>query len=835
MQFPLPAAFGFLGLVPYILGGPQSKLAQAQVLPELGLGTHVTSQTAQDFTITGGTLRGEVLFHGFAQFDIPTAGSVRFDLENQAVSTLVGRVSGGKLSQVDGLLTMDNALGNVDVFLLNPSGIQFGPNARLDLPGSFVATTATAVQFDEGGFAATADSAVPLLTVSTPTGLQFGDQSGNIAVQGMGHALSQMTLLGPIYETAKVEGLQVQPSRSLLLLGSSVDLQGGVLSAEQGRIELGAIAGPRTVNLELTDTGWQNHYSVQDQAVSGIVGRQETALPAGTIRLAGRSLLNLTGATAGSAKLAGQNIELTDASLIWGQSRGFQAGPTGQIALIADDTIRIVGTDEDVVVRSGVLYETLGAIRSGDIDLQSKNLLLLNGAAINSLGYSLAGTGNITANVSDLLQIEGVAPKDFRIGSVLGIGSLLGGTVGNVEIDASQIRLLEGGVISALNAGEAMGGEIEIKADAIEVSGRIPESNLPSSISVTTFGKGDGGDIRIETGSLQIQNRGNIASSASAEGNGGVIVIQARDFVEILEPSQENFSASITASTSADFGLIRDLIRLPDRPSGNAGSVSISAPIVRLDGGVISVQANGSGDAGDVQLSGNELLIRDNSRVQAQTRQGSGGNINLDFESLLLAQRDSLISAGAGGLGDGGNISIRSPLVLAIENSDIVADAVDGDGGVIAIRSQALFGAKSRSLQTKESDITANSQSGNAGEVAISTFDESITGVQQSVPMLVTSETVSLTRCVNEDEDQFVVSGTGGLPSSPVNNLATVVLWQDGRGDLGSVEALEVEPLRGLQEAGAILKLGETGQVQLVAREVAVQQRGVAASVACHH
>jgi len=792
----------------------------------------VTSQMAQDFNITGGRLRGEVLFHGFEQLDVPTGGSVAFDLENQGISTLIGRVSGGKSSEIDGLLTIRNAAGTVDVFLLNPSGIQFGPNARLDLPGSFVATTATAVQFDDVVFSTTADSSVPLLKVSAPTGLQLGDSSGSIAVRGTGHALSQFTLLGPIYEQSPVDGLQVKPSHSLLLLGSSVDLQGGVLSAEQGRIELGAIAGAATVNLEPTETGWQTHDSVQ--AVPGDAVGRETALPAGTIRLAERSLLNLTGATVGSAKLAGQNIEFTDASLIWGQSRGFQDGPRGRIALLADDTIRVVGTDEDALVRSGVFYETLGSIRSGNIDLESKKLLLVDGASINSRSYSFAGSGDIRANVSELLRIEGIAPQDPRIGSALATGSLLGGTAGNIEVDASQIQLLEGGGISALNAGEAVGGEIFVKADAIEISGRIPETNLPSSISVTTFGQGDGGDILIETGRLKVTERANISSSASAEGNGGKITIRARDSVEIVDQPQQRFPATITASTTSDLGAIRELIRLPEIPSGNAGSISISAPTIRLDQGVVTVRADGSGDAGNIQLSGDELLIQNRSRIQAQTQQGSGGNITLDFESRLVAQQDSLISAESGGGGDGGNILIQSPLVLAIDNSDIVADAVDGDGGVISIRSQALLGAKSRLLRTKGSDITANSQSGNSGKVTVSTFDESITEVQQPVPMLATGETVSLTRCVNDNEDQFVVSGTGGLPPSPVNNLATVVLWQDGRGDLGNVDvqALHQSESR-VQEAGAILKRGSAGQIELVAGRNAAQQRGFTAPVAC--
>src|SRR2546426_62079 len=47
---------------------------------------------------------------------------------------------GGNVSQIDGLLKSEIAGANL--YLLNPSGVMFGPNARLDVRGSFHVSTA---------------------------------------------------------------------------------------------------------------------------------------------------------------------------------------------------------------------------------------------------------------------------------------------------------------------------------------------------------------------------------------------------------------------------------------------------------------------------------------------------------------------------------------------------------------------------------------------------------------------------------------------------------------------------------------------------------------------
>jgi filamentous hemagglutinin family protein len=112
-----------------------SSSVNAQVIPDGTLKTTV-SQSGNNFTITNGDRVGNNLFHSFSQFSIPSKGSAFFNNASD-IQNIFSRVTGGSVSNIDGLI---QANGSANLFLLNPSGIIFGPNAKLDISGSFVAT-----------------------------------------------------------------------------------------------------------------------------------------------------------------------------------------------------------------------------------------------------------------------------------------------------------------------------------------------------------------------------------------------------------------------------------------------------------------------------------------------------------------------------------------------------------------------------------------------------------------------------------------------------------------------------------------------------------------------
>jgi len=134
------------------------------------------------------------------------------------------------ISTVDGLIKTAEP---VDVFLLNPNGIIFGPSAELSIEGSFVASTASRLQFADNSVL-DADAVAPSqLTVSVPIGLQLTPSSGTIQVQNAGHSLSTTGNSSNFDASSTASGLATSAGNTLALVGNGVLLEGGKAKQSQ--------------------------------------------------------------------------------------------------------------------------------------------------------------------------------------------------------------------------------------------------------------------------------------------------------------------------------------------------------------------------------------------------------------------------------------------------------------------------------------------------------------------------------------------------------------------------------------------------------------------------
>jgi filamentous hemagglutinin family protein len=117
-----------------------------------------------------GRVRGKNLFHSFERFDVPSRGRVTFT-GPAGLDNVVSRVTGDEPSSIDG--TLASRVPGADVYLVNPSGIVFGPNARLDVPGSFHASTADELRFSDGVAFSASDPGRGGLSVAKPEAFGF--------------------------------------------------------------------------------------------------------------------------------------------------------------------------------------------------------------------------------------------------------------------------------------------------------------------------------------------------------------------------------------------------------------------------------------------------------------------------------------------------------------------------------------------------------------------------------------------------------------------------------------------------------------------------------------
>ncbi len=749
---------------------------EAQVVPDSSLNTSV-STVGNNFTITTGRPVGSNLFHSFQQFSVSTGGSATFDLVNTPnISTIFSRVTGGRASNIDGVIRTVNSNTPVSLFLLNPAGILFGPNARLDIGGSFIGTTANSIKFADGTeLGATDLTTTPLLTMSVPIGLQMGPNSGAIQVQGAGHVLiTQHPIFTPYGQTAPPSGLAVPPSQTLALLGGAIDLDGGVLTAPSGQIELGSVV-TGTVGLRVAPMGLGFSYT----AVTRF----------GDVQLRGRSLGDVSGSNAGSIQIQGRNISLQDGSVLWVQNRGLQ--PAGTLRVTATETLKVGGASSDQSIVSSLRNETVAPGAGGEIQLSAAQIEISDGGSVLTKTYSDATGGTIDLTTTNLV-VQGYLPQAPDIFSGVAALTLGEGRSGDLRVATHEMAVQAGGYVGTGSIGPGQGGNVTVQATAITVDGVTP-ALIVSTIGAATLGLGgNSGDLTITTRSLRLTNSGFISTSSLGRGSAGELVVSASESIDIdgrFAPGayQSAISSLVTFPTPAyaqAFGLDSTT------PTGSAGNVTVNTARLSLSNqSSISTANAGLGDAGTVKIIANSISLDRSGEITAFTEAGEGGNITIQAQSLIL-RRNGFISATARGLGNGGNIIIQVPVIGGFENSDIVANALNGRGGTIQITTQGIFGLKFRDRLTAANDITASSQFGVNGTVAINDPGIDPTSGLFSLPLnLVDPSRQIATQCDDSQGSSFVVTGRGGLPDDPTQALRSDRTWADTR-DLSALRAV---------------------------------------------
>ena len=732
--------------------------AMAQVIPDSTLGTQVNFAGAV-FEVTKGVRSGNNLFHSFSQFSVPTGGSAVF---NNAldIQNIFSRVTGSQLSNIDGILKTQ---GGANLFLMNPNGILLGPNAKLELGGSFLGTTASSIKFADGIEFNTANTSTPaLLSINLPIGLQMGTQPGSIQVNGMGHRLISPSILGtPYLSTAPIAGLSVQPGKTLALVGGPISLVGGILMADRGRIELASLGPTETAELNVVTPFWTLN-TANTQRFSDIT-------------LSNRSIADASGAGAGSIQVQGQNVRLTEGSLLFIQNRG--VAPAGDIRIKAD-SLDVIGGLANRNLRSVIINETRSG-HSGNILVTARQVNLMDGGSLSSRTFGVGAGGNITIEASESVKMTGYVAGNPELISTIATQSFSPsstGRSGSISILTPSLALQQGAIISVTAFGTAMAGNITINADRIDVSGRSPSSFGPSSIVSATLGRGNAGNISIKTRSLGLDNQGTINTSSYTNGDAGSITINASESIDVGNRSD------ITSSVTPNTPLAIAALNLPLRPRGNAGSILITAPTVRVrNQGRIIVANTGLGNSGQVNVTADQILLNQQAQITAATVLGEGGDVVLNAQSLVL-RRGSRITATAGGSGNGGNITIDSPVMVGIGNSDIVANAVNGKGGTIKINTQNLFGLQYRTALTLENDITASSEFGLNGNVQVNTIGINPVNSLNTLPMDIADPSREITdRCGDSKMSSFIVTGRGGLPNNPLHRLRNTHPWADLR------------------------------------------------------
>jgi filamentous hemagglutinin family protein len=648
-------------------------LAQSNIVPDATLGAE-SSVVVPNFrglpveAIEGGAQRGQNLFHSFQEFNVSEGRGAYFYSPDAAIGNILARVTGGNPSEILGVLgTFGNS--GLNLFLINPNGIIFGRNASLDVGGSFVASTANSVVFDNGyQFSATNPQAPPLLTVNVPLGLQFGANPGRIVSQS-------------------VVGLAVQPGRTLALVGGEVALESGILFTSDGQIELGSVAGNSQVNLTPNSTGYTLGYE-------GVENFQDIRLTQGAF------VLTNTNVGGGSIQVQGRNVTLTDGSIILTDTYG--AGKGGNLIVNASDSVQVIGTSADG--RTSALGAMAGSTATGDageLRITTPTLLVLDGAQVTTSTLGAGKGGSLIVNASDSVQLIGTSAKTISslIANTSGTGD-----AGQVRITTRQLLISDGANISASTLGTGKGGSVIIDASqGVQVigTGTSAKGQVSSLLAAATLGTGDAGELRINTRQLLISDGASISTRTFDAGKGGNVIVNASEGVQVIGRSADGkLGSDISANTfgTGDAGnltittpvlLVRDGagVSASTLGAGKGGSLIINASDwVQLVDGDLSAFTSGTGDGGEMRITTGQLLVRDGAGITASTLgAGKGGSLVVNASDWVQLVGGDL-SAFTSGTGDGGEIRITTGQLLLKDGAAIFADTFGaGKGGSLTL------------------------------------------------------------------------------------------------------------------------------------------------------
>ncbi len=627
----------------------------AQIIPDSSLGAEnsVVDSDGNRDTINGGAIRNANLFHSFQEFNVG-AGKEAYFTNPNGIDNIFSRVTGNNISDIQGVL---GVLGNANLYLINPNGILFGENARLDVNGSFFATTADSVVFGNGfEFSAANPNQPPLLTIDIPIGLRFRDNPGDITVRGNGNG--ERFTDSEVIDTQ--EALRVGSDKTIGLVGGNLFFEDATIKTAGGRIEIGSVARGEVDLVEVA-----NGFTVD---YSGVEIFED-------ISLSGRSIVDASGVGGGDIQVAGNNISITGVSRFIAHTLG--SNPGGDINILATDTLEISGVDNEFNFASSIANRVFpnGKADGGDINIETGSLHLGDRALINTslLGQGNAGDININASESISLESQG---NTSAISSSVAAGAI--GNGGNINITTPSLSLSNGAFFNANTSGQGNAGNITINARDISFDGQVTGffTNVRTAETL-----GNGGNINITTGSLTISNGASLNGNTSGQGNAGNITINATNSV-LLNGSSDTFT-SIAANVGSS-------------AIGNGGDININTGLLTVTNqAFFNANTSGQGNTGNITINASDRVSFDGQNNTnglftnvGSSAIGNAGNIQVNTGSLTVSN-GARLSAGNSGLGKGGSVIINTDNDISFSNSSRV-NVVSGEGGSITINARNL-------------------------------------------------------------------------------------------------------------------------------------------------
>ena len=731
-------SLNFYHLLALVLGAIATTSAQAQTITpgKDNTGTKV-NQNGNQFNIQGGTRSGANLFHSFDKFNLNSGQTANF-LSTPDTHNILGRVTGGNASIINGLIQVIG--GNSNLFLINPAGIMFGPNARLNIPASFSVTTATGIGFNNNNFwfeAMGTNNYANL--VGNPSGYRFNLKNpGAIVNPG---------------------NLNLNPGENLSLLGGTV-INTGQLSTAGGNITIAAVEGGSTLRI----------------SQPGHLLSLEVATLHGTSLQNGNDFSNLRALSLPELLTGGEKTHATSISV----------QPNGDIVLTNSNTI-IADIPGDAIASGNIDVSTTPPLSKeggynigGDINVLGDRVAIID-ANINANGMNGGGTILIGGD----FQGNGIVPNSQQTfvnhNSLISADAINNGNGGRVIIWSDGITNFAGNIRAKGGDNSGNGGFVEVSGKQqlifngnINVSAEIGESgtilfdpeNIEIGDSEETEKLEDNSEIEsIETRETettdpfaQDENSNVTISAENIEDLSGEIILQADNDITVNEKIETESSVELKAGRSININADIDTsigngnislfgndnnANIENRSDGAASINQQSGTTLNAGSGTIGIRLGNLGEIGEINLA--NLTTEGRVIINAN----SGNITQVSPNNLITADTALFRTRGTGGIG-----LSSSPLRLDVNN----LEAITGKGGAFinAISSLTIGGVNG--------ELTGISTGGRAGRIRLNvdgdlTLKEGITAANNV--RLNASQSVNINADINTEKgnENIIIRG----------------------------------------------------------------------------
>jgi filamentous hemagglutinin family protein len=776
------------------------------------------------YDITGGTRPGggTNLFHSFGNFNVPNNNIANFlNDSGLPTSNILGRVTGGNVSNIFGTI-QTNGFGNANLFLMNPAGFLFGPNATLNVGGMVAFTSADYLRLTDGKLFNASPNAIADQVLSTAPVASYGflgSNPGAITVQG-----SQ---------------LSITPAQSLSLVGGNITIQSGTLA--DGTLQPARLAAPGG-QINLASVASPGEISAGTLAQSPNINGQSFG-DLGTIRVSEQSVIDVSGNGGGSVLIRGGQFVL-DSSTISGNTTGPGPFINGVESIGAGIDIQV---SQNATIQNGALLETniLADVTPGKtyggVQVKADHIEIASnfpfplplgqgGTGIRSdvqatdLG---ANGGNITLEANSI-TIRGNAIIEADVnGSPLppSPSTTRISNAGDITVTANQDILLNGSTFqSRLNFDSGTAGSLTVmsKHGSIIESGAAfppgftinpgdpipppPVLNVVFNQSFLSTGKPGNvtfsapeGDITLAGAIMNIQVSPAPMGPPALEGGGGQLHLNANNIQLINNSfiSVDNFSTlpagAFTVAVNDNLTLNSSRIVTTARGPAQAAQMDITAhDVVVTNGAVLSTQTANTGSGGPLSIIADTVQITNGAQItsrsvladdpftgQPLTTSGAGGTISIQglngsARSVLIDGSNSGIFTNTDGTGSAGNMNI-SAQSLSVQNGGTISAETSGIAPT-ALGGNITLSASQLTLNRGGTITASASGPANAGSVTVQGLPSMVidgsgsgifseangTGAGGNISVNASSITISNSGAVSASTSGSASSATGG-------------------------------------------------------------------------